>query len=78
MDFSDVDLGKELSDSVFEVHEEVFDEDSLFKIHLKCDDILKMNDKARLDGVFKVSVIPLQSVSWSLIGTDFHFTSLVD
>ena len=45
-----------LEDSVFDVHEIVFDnEDELFSLPNDLDSVMKSNPKARTDGVFRVN-----------------------
>lgn len=45
-----------LTDDMFQVHEEILDESSLFKLHTLCDKIMNDNPNAKHDGGFKVIV----------------------
>ncbi|KAI3480223.1 hypothetical protein L1887_57642 [Cichorium endivia] len=45
---------QELTEDMFEIHEEILDESSLFRLHNLCDEIMFKNPNAKFDGGFKI------------------------
>lgn len=43
-----------LTEDLFQIHEEILDENSLFQFHILCDKIMNDNPRAKHDGGFKV------------------------
>lgn len=53
-------LSQGLTEDHFQLHEEIMDESSLFKLHVLCDEVMNRNPKAKHDGGFKVRSFSLK------------------